>query len=465
MLKKHSEFFRSILFLMDVLLISACWILAYCLRFYTDFIRPAPSMVPFSTYLWFLGIVVVVWSFAFKAFDLYRPRRIGSHLKEILDVARACTFSLFILIAITYLLRRFELSRLSFFYFWILSILGLGLNRALFREALRFLRKKGYNLRYALIVGSGSTALDLVGRLEHHPELGIKIVGSLIEDPGKTGSKVSGIEVLGGFGDLKKIIRAHRIDILFIALPNDAQHHLESVLEGLSEEVLDVKIIPDLFRFATLRGGLDELDGLPIINLQGTPLYGWNRVLKRAFDVVFSIIGIVVFSPLLMVVAVLIKLTSPGPVFYVQERMGLDGRVFQMLKFRSMRMDAEKETGPVWAKLDDPRRTKVGAFLRKTNLDELPQLFNVLDGDMSMVGPRPERSAFVRDFRGRIPKYMLRHKMKAGITGWAQINGLRGDTSIEDRIRYDLSYINNWSIWFDLKILIMTLWSGFKNAY
>jgi len=167
----------------------------------------------------------------------------------------------------------------------------------------------------------------------------------------------------------------------------------------------------------------------------------------------------------IIVVAVLIKLTSPGAVYYVQERMGLDGRVFRMLKFRSMRADAEKDTGPVWAKLDDPRRTKIGAFLRKTNLDELPQLFNVLKGDMSMVGPRPERPAFVEDFRGRIPKYMLRHKMKAGITGWAQINGLRGNTSIEDRIRYDLSYINNWSIWFDLKILVMTLWSGFRNAY
>ncbi len=450
---------------MDVFLISVCWILAYYIRFYTDFIRPAPSIVPFTTYLWFLGVVIIIWSFAFKAFNLYRPRRISSHLKEVLDIGKACTVSLFILIAVTYLLRRFELSRLSFLYFWIFSVVSLGLNRALFREALRFLRKKGYNLRYALIVGSGDTGLDLVGRIQSHPELGIKILGFLTGDRKKIGSRVGGIAVLGGYREVKEIIHEHRIDILFIALPSDSQHHLKSVLQGLGDEMVDVKVIPDLFQFVTLGGGLDELDGLPIINLQGTPLYGWNRVLKRALDVVFSGMGIVLFSPVIIVVAVLIKLTSPGPVYYVQERMGLDGRVFRMLKFRSMRADAEKDTGPVWAKADDPRRTKIGAFLRKTNLDELPQLFNVLKGDMSMVGPRPERPAFVEDFRGRIPKYMLRHKMKAGITGWAQINGLRGNTSIEDRIRYDLSYINNWSIWFDLKILVMTLWSGFRNAY
>jgi len=450
---------------MDALLLSGCWILAYFLRFYTDFIRPAPVMVPFSTYLWFLGIVVIVWFFTFRGFDLYRPRRIGSHWKEMLDVAKACTFCVFILIAVTYLLRRFELSRLSFFYFWLLSLLVIGFDRALFRGWLRFLRKRGYNQKQALIAGSGSSAVDLVDRLSHHPELGIKVLGLLAEDPEKAAPNIGGIQVLGGLGDLKRIIHAHQVDILFIALPNDAQHHLEALLEGLSEEVLDVKIIPDLFRFVTLRGGIDELDGLPIISLQETPLYGWNRVVKRVFDIVFSVSGIVLFSPLMAVIAILVKLTSPGPVLYVQERMGLDGKPFKMLKFRSMKQDAEKETGPVWAKLDDPRRTRIGAFLRRTNLDELPQLFNVLKGEMSMVGPRPERSAFVREFKGRIPGYMLRHKMKAGITGWAQINGFRGDTPIEERIRYDLSYINNWSIWFDLKILFMTLWSGFKNAY
>ncbi len=365
----------------------------------------------------------------------------------------------------TYLLRRFEFSRLAFLYFWIFSIVCLGLNRALFREVLRFLRKKGYNLRHALIVGSGGTALDLVGRIESHPELGVKLLGFLTGDRKKIGSRIGGIAVLGGYGEVKKIIRQHRIDILFIALPSDSQHHLKPVLQGLGEEMVDVKVIPDVYQFVTIRGGLDELDGLPIINLQGTPLYGWNRILKRTFDVVFSVIGIVLFSPLMAIVAALIKMTSPGPVFYSQERMGLDGKVFRMLKFRSMRVDAEKDTGPVWAKPDDPRRTKIGAFLRKTNLDELPQLFNVLKGDMSIVGPRPERPAFVEDFKGKVPKYMLRHKMKAGITGWAQINGLRGNTPIEDRIRYDLSYINNWSIWFDLKIFAMTLWSGFKNAY
>ncbi len=204
---------------------------------------------------------------------------------------------------------------------------------------------------------------------------------------------------------------------------------------------------------------------MPIISLQGTPLYGWNRVFKRCFDIVFSSFAIVVFSPVMLLIACLIRLTSPGPIFYVQERMGLDGRTFRMVKFRSMRVDAEKDTGPVWAQSEDPRRTWIGSFLRKTNLDELPQLFNVWGGHMSVVGPRPERAKFVEDFRKVVPGYMLRHKMKAGMTGWAQVNGLRGNTSIEDRIKYDLFYINHWSLSFDIKILVRTVWSGFRNAY
>ena len=231
--------------------------------------------------------------------------------------------------------------------------------------------------------------------------------------------------------------------------------------------MVDIQVIPDIYEFATIRGGIEEFDGLPIISLQDSPLYGWNMVIKRAADIAFSIIAITLTAPLVVLIAITIKLTSHGPVFYRQERMGLDGKIFQMLKFRSMWVDAEKESGAVWAKEDDPRRTWLGAFLRKTSIDELPQFFNVLKGDMSIVGPRPERPVFIEEFRKNIPKYMLRHKMKAGITGWAQVNGWRGDTDLKKRIEYDLYYIENWSFWFDLKIMWLTIWKGLvnKNAY
>jgi len=229
-------------------------------------------------------------------------------------------------------------------------------------------------------------------------------------------------------------------------------------------------VVPDLIEFATLatlRGGIGEFEGMPIISLRDTPLYGWNKVIKKVADIVLSITILLAVSPLMLIISLLIKATSKGPVFYSQERMGLDGKIFNMLKYRTMAIEAEKETGPVWAAKDDSRRTSIGAFLRKTSLDELPQFFNVLKGDMSIVGPRPEREFFILQFRDKIPKYMLRHKMKAGITGWAQVNGWRGNTSLEKRIEYDLYYIENWSLRFDLEIMWLTIWRGLvsKHAY
>jgi Undecaprenyl-phosphate glucose phosphotransferase len=210
---------------------------------------------------------------------------------------------------------------------------------------------------------------------------------------------------------------------------------------------------------------VEEFDGIPIVNLRESPIQGWNSVIKRGFDILFSIVFLIIISPVMALVAVLVKLTSPGPILYRQKRMGLDGHVFNMYKFRSMRVNAEKHSGPVWAKKNDNRRTRLGAFMRATSLDEWPQFFNVLKGDMSLVGPRPERPPFVQKFRENIPKYMLRHKVKSGITGWAQINGWRGNTSIEKRIEYDLYYIQNWSVWFDFKILVMSFWKGFMNKH
>src|SRR2546428_1131105 len=235
----------------------------------------------------------------------------------------------------------------------------------------------------------------------------------------------------------------------------------------LQDRTVDVRIVPDIHEFNSLGGQAEVFDGLPIITLQGSPHFGWNSCVKRATDLLFSLIILILISPLMVIICAAVKLTSPGPVFYKQERVGLDGRVFQMLKFRTMRVDAEGETGAVWAKKNDPRCTTIGAFLRRLSLDELPQFFNVLKGDMSIVGPRPERPELVERFRSEIPRYMLRHKVNAGITGWAQVNGLRGNTSLTKRVEYDLDYIEKWSLWVDLKVMLLTLFTGFinKNAY
>jgi Undecaprenyl-phosphate glucose phosphotransferase len=267
---------------------------------------------------------------------------------------------------------------------------------------------------------------------------------------------------LGGIEDVRAVLDRQQVDIVFIALPHADYSRITTVLHGIGDDPVAIHLVPDVFGLASLRGGVEEFETVAFIHLRESPLYGWNRVLKRAFDLGGGALALILAAPVMLAIVVALKLTSPGPMLYRQERMGVDGRRFGMLKFRTMHVDAEAETGPVWARENDPRRTVLGVFLRRTSLDELPQLFNVLRGEMSLVGPRPERPSFVEGFRRRVPGYMLRHKMKAGITGWAQINGWRGNTSIEKRIEYDLYYIERWSLAFDLKILLQTLWYGFR---
>ncbi|MBI5044267.1 MAG: undecaprenyl-phosphate glucose phosphotransferase, partial [Nitrospirae bacterium] len=383
------------------------------------------------------------------------------------DIAKASSISILFLVAVSFFIRRYEFSRLILVYFWISSIIMLSFARGIFREFLRFMRKKGYNLRYALIVGTGNLAEGIVKKIELHPELGIKIAGFLRDKKEATVNNNIQPKIIGTHEDINKVIAEKNIDQVFIALPLKENDKLFEILKTLGDEMIEIRIVPDLYQLATLHGGVEEFEGMFLINLQGSPLYGWNRVIKRAADIIFSLIALLITLPLMLLIAAAVKLTSRGPVFYRQTRMGLDGKVFQMLKFRSMRIDAEKETGAVWARENDHRRTRFGSFLRRTSLDELPQFINVLKGDMSIVGPRPERPVFIEDFRKKIPRYMLRHKMKAGITGWAQVNGWRGNTSLEKRIECDLFYIKNWSLFFDLKIMWLTVWKGLinKNAY
>jgi Undecaprenyl-phosphate glucose phosphotransferase len=263
--------------------------------------------------------------------------------------------------------------------------------------------------------------------------------------------------------DIRTVLDGEAVDLVFIALPHGDYARLTAVLDQIGDDPISIHFVPDVFSLASLRSGVEEFETIPFIHLRESPVYGWNRVVKRLIDLSVAATALTATAPLMLAIAIGIKATSRGPVFYRQERMGLDGRPFEIVKFRTMQVNAEADTGPVWARRDDPRRTSLGALLRGWSLDELPQLWNVLKGEMSLVGPRPERPSFVAEFRRRVPGYMLRHTVKAGITGWAQVNGWRGDTSIEKRIEYDLYYIQRWSIGFDLKILLQTLWVGFRN--
>jgi len=458
MLKTHSRVFEQLMLLSDLVLMAACWIFAYVFRFY---VLSVPEVPPFEGYALQLLPILVVWGVSFKAFGLYRPHRLASHLAEWFDIAKASTLGALVLIStMTFLFRGYDYSRLVIVFFWALSIVAASFSRAVFREALRFARRRGYNQRYAVIIGGGEPATEVIRVLRRRPDAGIRVLGVLGD---KDERAVEGARWLGATEDVRSVLDAQQVDIVIIALPHADYPRLTGILSEIGDEPVAIHLVPDIFSLASLRGGIEEFETLPIIHLRESPLYGWNLVLKRAFDVVLGSAALMVALPVMAVIAGVVRVTSPGPMLYRQERMGLDGRKFQMLKFRTMRPDAESGTGPTWAVPDDPRRTAVGALLRRFSLDELPQLINVLRGEMSLVGPRPERPSFVEEFRRRVPGYMLRHKVKAGITGWAQINGWRGNTSIERRIEYDLYYIERWSLAFDLSILLRTLWLGFKN--
>ena len=461
MLKAHSRFFEHLTLAADLLLIAACWIVAYTVRFY---VFPVPDTPPFAGYALQLVPILVVWGLAFRAFDLYRPHRLGSRVSEWLDVAKASTLGALVLVAImTFVFRKYSYSRLVIGLFWAESIVAVSFSRAVFRELFRFARRHGFNQRYAIVVGGGEPAAEVLRVLRRRPDVGIGVLGMLSDKQ----EVPDNVRWLGGIEDVRAVLDRQQVDIVFIALPHADYSRITAVLHGIGDDPVAIHLVPDVFGLASLRGGVEEFETVPFIHLRESPLYGWNRVLKRAFDLVGGALVLTFAAPVMLAIVAALKLTSPGPVLYRQERMGIDGRRFGMLKFRTMRVDAEAQTGPVWATRDDPRRTRLGGFLRRWSLDELPQLFNVLRGEMSLVGPRPERPSFVEEFRRRVPGYMLRHKVKAGITGWAQINGWRGNTSIERRIECDLYYIERWSLAFDLRILIQTIWYGFRsrNAY
>jgi Undecaprenyl-phosphate glucose phosphotransferase len=459
---RFQRFYNSIKLVTDVVTLALAFGVSWYVRF-TFFAHE--SVPPFEETVSTLALVLVIFPIVFRGSNLYTTNRSRSHISEVFEVFKASVLSTLVLVGVSYFIRE-RYSRLTIALFALLAFASLSAVRLAFRAIFNELRRRGVNLKTILVVGAGALGQRVVETIDQHRELGFKVTGLLTRKPEKVGTLVMRVPVIGLFGDLDRVLNEKPVDQVILALPLDEQAQLREIMEVLALRTIDVKVVPDLFNYVTLRGGLEEFGGLPIISLQGAPLEGWNRIAKRTFDILVATLALVFLAPVMATLAVLVKLTSKGPIFFAQERMGMDGHLFHMFKFRTMRTDAEKD-GARFATPNDHRRTPIGSFLRKTSLDEVPQFWNVLVGDMSLVGPRPERPVFIEEFKKQIPRYHLRHMVKSGITGWAQINGLRGDTSIKDRIDYDLYYIENWSLLFDLKILVRTAFGGFlsKNAY
>lgn len=456
MVKTHNRLMLSLLRLGDLGAALAAWAAAYALHALGGRIGwlspPAHSLYDLRTPIIFS---LVLCTAVFSRLGLYEPKRIRSLTGEAVTVLHAVLIAW----AVTYVIASFTslagLSRATVGLVmpnW--AVLAV-LNRLTGRAVLRWFRRRGWNLRYAAIVGSGRLAQRLLHVLAQNRWTGIETC-YFIDSPAPS-RRLLGLDVVGPTDEVDTILAHRPVDIVFVALPGSRHDQIEQVLNRLAMTSADVQVVPDLLSFHFLRHEVSQLADLPVVTLTHSPQHGWNSVMKRAFDLAGAMVGVLIFAVPMIVLAVLIKLTSRGPIFYRQERTSLGGTPFTIIKFRTMVPDAEAKTGPVWADEPDARVTRLGRLLRRTNLDELPQLLNVLLGHMSLVGPRPERPELIERFRQRVPRYMLRNQVKAGLTGWAQVHGLRGQTPLRKRVQYDLYYIANWSFGLDLRILFMSL--------
>lgn len=445
----------------DLAVVAGSFLLAWVVRFETGWIPLFDPRPEFQPYVILLGIMVPVWAGLLQVGSAgrNRARTFGEEIAALLQVH---TFGTLLTFALIFFLRIYSYSRIMMVLFWCLSTVALVAERALGRWLLLALGQRGVGLRNVMVLGIGEPARQVLKRLQWSPELGYRLVGVLAPGRERVGTRIRRIPVLGTYEDVEHIAEREEVDLVIVALSTPEQKRLGEILEYLGDAMVDVWVVPDFAHHVRLRGGVAELEGLPLISLQASPMGGWNAVCKRLADLILAGISLVVLSPLMALLSLAVRLSSPGPVLYRQERMGLDGRRFQILKFRTMRQDAES-AGARFATDGDPRVTRIGRILRKTSLDELPQLVNVLRGEMSLVGPRPERPVFIEDFRRSFPRYMLRHRVKSGMTGFAQVHGLRGNTSLAKRLDYDLFYIENWSLWLDLKILWMTIPAVFRG--
>jgi Undecaprenyl-phosphate glucose phosphotransferase len=477
MLKQKTRLLVGVFVAVDLIATNCAWLLAYVLRFdVLGGIIPVTKGVPdFSRYLLLLPLISLLWPAVLYFHGLYQLKRGRSRIDELFAILFSVLIGSALTLGATLYVRvyhRFqadvaplwEYSQAVFAIFIAADVVFLYAGRAALRAWLERRWAAGYNVKRVVVAGAGELGRHVAETILAHRELGYRVVGFL--DDTAQGEVAAGLPVLGRLNEAAEAARAHTLDQIYVALPLEDHAKIVGLIKSLGSECLDVKVVPDLVQYATIRAALEDLDGIPIISLNEVPLRGFNSMVKRLMDVAVGSLLLGLLSPILLAIAIGIRRRGGrGPILLRQERMTLDGKTFQIFKFRTMVDGAENITGPVFATADDPRRTAIGVWLRRYNLDELPQLINVVLGDMSLVGPRPERPPFVAQFKERIPQYMQRHRVKSGITGWAQVNGWRGNTSIEKRIEYDLYYIENWSLTLDLKILILTLFRGFGQDH
>lgn len=467
MIKENQKYLNRTLIVFDAITIFASLILAWIIRFKTGIIPIAGDYLKLSEYIKPAIFVVPVYLIIYASLKLYVPQRFKRTGDEIISIFKANVIGILVFILLLYVLKIIDFSRYLLIIFAFISTVAASFERVMVRKILKNFRKKGYNLKHILLVGVSDTTKEFLTKVEENKEWGYNVVG-LIDDNEIVGKKIRGRSVLGNLKELERYLSELNVDDVFITLTLGEYDKIRNIIEVCEKMGVRTNIIPGYYKYIPAKPYVEEIDGLPIINIRYVPLDNLvNKVTKRAMDIIGSVVAIILFSPFMLISALVIKITSPGPIMFKQERIGLNRNSFMILKFRSMKVQKEVEEKVQWTTENDPRKTKFGSFIRKTSIDELPQLFNVLKGDMSLVGPRPERPHFVEVFKAEIPKYMIKHQVRPGITGWAQVNGWRGDTSIKKRIEFDLYYIENWNLLFDFKILFLTAFKGFvnKNAY
>lgn len=461
MLREKVRSFQRFCLVSDVLWISLSWLGAYWLRFLSGWIPVYFGTPAIDVYLAYLPVVLLVWIVALVNTGVYSTDRWWNLTREWGTLFRGSVVAMVLLVCVNYLSMKAEISRLFYLCFGCLSLGSLSFNRLLFRSILKRIAPRRTNPHRVLLVGNNAYASLFCQKVHQHPEVGLSIQGMLSEDEPSLVS--DGSPVLGQYRNLRDVVLKERIHIVVFALTMEETGQIKSLLSAVQDLPVDMQVLPDVFSVMPLRPGVEDFGGIPLVQIRTSPQQGLSRLGKRSMDILLSLVGLLLLSPLLILIVALIRFTSPGPVLYRQVRMGFDDKEFSMIKFRTMKVGAEPENQAVWSRTLDPRRTRLGILLRKYSLDEIPQLWNVMKGEMSMVGPRPERPEFIQDFCKRIPSYMLRYKVKSGLTGLAQVQGWRGATSLEKRIECDIQYIQNWTMSLDLKILWRTLWRGFIN--
>ena len=451
-----------------VVIDSAMIVLSFIVAYFFRFMGGLPTNLgvpPISDYWHALFGIIPVYLWLFREAGLYQPSRHIRRIEEIFLVIKVATYAVILLMAVTFFYRQFSYSRLYLVFIWLFSCIFISIGRYTLIQWSYWRRLQKKDMIEVLLIGLNRNTRDFIGWARNNPHYGQKPVGILATNVEDIGKHVDNVPIVGLTEHWETFIKKLQPDQVVLLDESFSREKITDLVAACEDAFIDFKMGADIYGLIASNVGVEYVSHIPLLGFRSLPLDDpWNQFMKRVFDIFVAGIMTLVFLPLGLVVAVLIKLEGKGPVFYFQERVGRDGKVFRLIKFRTMKIDAEKETGPVWAKPQDDRKTQIGETLRRWNLDELPQLLNVLSGKMSLVGPRPERPHFVDKFRENVPRYMARHKVKSGLTGWAQVHGLRGDTSIEERIKYDLYYMENWSLLLDIEILVMTLFA-FKNAY